>query len=67
MIAEANQEECRYWKGKIMSRLDKKNGEKEYFKPIRVALKSIFNFGNVISALNIWVVVTVKYGAGIIN
>ena len=50
-----------------MSRLDKKNGEKEYFKPIRVALKSIFNFGNVISALNIWVVVTVRYGAGIIN
>lgn len=50
-----------------MSRLDKKNGEKEYFKSIRVALKSIFNFGNVISALNIWVVVTVRYGAGIIN
>lgn len=50
-----------------MSRLDKKNGEKEYFKPIRVALKSVSNFDNVISALNVWLVVTVRYGAGIIN
>ena len=37
------------------------------FIPARLALKSQLNAGNVIQAINIWAVSTVKYPAGIIK
>ena len=44
-----------------------KDGENEYFKIVRSALKSKLNAGNVFQAINSWAVPTVQYGAGIIQ
>ena len=41
--------------------------QKEYYKRVRAVLKSKLNGGNVINVINTWVVVTVRYVAGIIN
>ena len=41
--------------------------EKKYYKQIKAVLKSKLNGGNIINAINIWAVVTVRYRAGIIN
>ena len=41
--------------------------EKEYYKRIKAVLKSKLNGGNIINAINIWAVVTVRYRAGKIN
>ena len=45
----------------------KKKVQEEYYKRVRAVLKSKLNGGNVINAINIWAVATVRYGAGIIN
>ena len=45
----------------------KEKVQKEYYKRVRVVVKSKLNGGNVINAINMWVVATVRYGAGIIN
>ena len=45
----------------------KEKVQKEYYKRVRAVLKSKMNGGNVINAINIWAVATVRYGAGIIN
>ena len=45
----------------------KEKVQKEYYKRIRAVLKSKLNGGNVINAINIWALATVRYGAGIIN
>ena len=40
---------------------------KGYISRVRATLKSKLNRGNVIKAINTWVVATVRYGAGVIN
>ena len=57
----------------IMERSDickeqmKRSVKTEYFKRVRLALKSRLNAANVFQAINIWAVPTVRYGAGIIQ
>ena len=45
----------------------KEKVQNEYCKRVMVVVKSKLNGENVINAINIWVVATVRYGAGIIN
>ena len=45
----------------------KETVRREYYKRGRTELKSKLNGRNVINAINIWVVATVCYGAGIFN
>ena len=45
----------------------KEKVQKEYYIRVRAVLKSKLNGRNVINAINIWAVVAVRYGAGIIN
>ena len=45
----------------------KKKVQEEYYKRVRAVLKSKLNGGNVINAINIWAVATVRYRAAIIN
>ena len=45
----------------------KEKVQKEYYKRARAVLKSKLNVGNIINAINIWAVATVRYEAGIIN
>ena len=44
-----------------------KKVQEEYHKRVRAVLKSKLNGGNVINAINIWAVATVRYRAAIIN
>ena len=46
-----------------MSREDEKKVQKEYYKQVRAVLKSKLNGGNVINAVNVWAVATVRCGA----
>ena len=45
----------------------KKKVQEEYYKRVRAVLKSKLNGGNVINAINIWAVATVRYRAAIIK
>ena len=45
----------------------KEKVQKEYYKRVRAVLKSKLNGGNVLNAINIWAVATVRYGAGIVK
>ena len=45
----------------------KKKVQEEYYKRVRAVLKSKLNGGNVINAINIWAVATVRYRDAIIN
>ena len=45
----------------------KEKVQKEYCKRVKTVLKSKLNGENIINAINIWVVATARYGAGIIN
>ena len=45
----------------------KEKVQKEYYKRVKTMLKSKLNGGNVMNAINIWAVATVRYRAGIIN
>ena len=40
---------------------------KECYKRVRAVLKPKLNGGNIVNAINIWVVATVQYGTGITN
>ena len=41
----------------------KEKVQKEYYKQVRAVLKSKLNGGNVINAVNVWAVATVRCGA----
>ena len=41
--------------------------QKKYYKRVKAVLKSKLNGGNVMNAINMWAVATVRYRAGIIN
>ena len=45
----------------------KEKVQKEYYKRVRVVLKSKLNDGNVINAISIWAVASIRYGTGTIN
>ena len=71
MIEEADEEGYEHLE--ILERDDicqeelKEKIQKEYYKRFRAVLKSKLNGGNVINAINIWIVATVWYGTGIIT
>ena len=71
MIEEADEEGYKYIgileKDDICQETMKEKVQKEYYIRVRAVLKSKLNGGNVINAINIWAVVAVRYGAGIIN
>ena len=71
MIEEADEEGYKYLgileRNGICQEKMKEKVQKEYYKRVRALLKSTLNGGNVINAINIWAVATVRYGGGIIN
>ena len=71
MIEKADEKEYKYLgildKDNICQGKMKEKVKKEYYKRVRAVLKSKLNGGNVINAINIWAVATVRYGARIIN
>ena len=71
MIEKADEKEYKYLgilkKNDICQGKMKEKVQKEYYKRVRAVLKSKLNGGNVINAINIWAVATVRYGARIID
>ena len=71
VIEEANEEGCNNLgvleMDDICQEKVKEKVQKEYYKRVKAVLKSKLKCGNVVNAINIWVVATVWYGTGIIN
>ena len=66
MIGEADQEGYKYLlileRDDIFQENMKEKVQKKYYKRVRAVLKSKLNGGNVINAINVWAVATVRYG-----
>ena len=71
VIEEADEERYKFLgileRNDIFQEKMKEKVQKEYYKRVRAVLKSKLNVGNIINAINIWAVATVRYKAGIIN
>ena len=67
MIEEADGERYKYLgileRDDICQEKMKEKVQKEYYKQVRAVLKSKLNGGNVINAVNVWAVATVRCGA----
>ena len=67
MIEEADEEGYKYLgileRDDICQEKMKEKVQKEYYKQVRAVLKSKLNGGNVINAVNVWAVATVRCGA----
>ena len=71
VIEEADEERYKFLgileRNDIFQEKMKEKVQKEYYKRVRAVLKAKLNVGNIINAINIWAVATVRYEAGIIN
>ena len=67
VIEEADEEGYKYLgileRDDICQEKMKEKVQKEYYKQVRAVLKSKLNGGNVINAVNVWAVATVRCGA----
>ena len=68
-IGQIGEEGCKYVgvleKADICQKENKESIRKEYFKRLRATLKSKLNAKHVSQAINTWLVLTVRYSAGI--